>query len=194
MKQENTVILRGSIVQRIFTQKVAILRIKAVSILANTPEVMFFKNTDDIFDNYAVGDTVEIVGQICSYKKDEFNPSKKTHAIVGESIKSIPENLVHDRNINNQFQISGMILDAMRICDNLVKFKVLTLKDNHFAVVSADYYTDTPDDLLSKFDKGQEVSIAGMVQTLSREKEGVVKHYENYVIKQITTEFSYGAA
>lgn len=38
MKQENTVILRGSIVQRVFTQKVAILRIKAVSILANTPK------------------------------------------------------------------------------------------------------------------------------------------------------------
>lgn len=184
MKTENTVTLRGTIVHLFYTDKVAIVTIKAITELPNTPKILFFGELiEKVVANYGVDDLVEITGNIQSSKRKPNVEHQQLISIFGESIHKISD--IPNRMESNSFTLAGTCLYVQKKCENLLKIKVVTVKCGHVSFVECDYYTSTPDEILERFYKGQTLRITGSVQTVKRIKGTEIRYYQNYVVRHI---------
>lgn len=190
MITKNNVLLEGLVVHKFVTDQVAILTINTGSATPknNYPKILFFGDIiKNIEKNIEVQDNVRIDGNIQSSKHKPNIPNQKTVSIFGENITKLAPTSTENPSpyFTNKIEISGKIFNIDKVYDNLIKFKILTNKNNHISFVPLFYYTDTPDDVLKEFKKEDIVDITGCVQTIKKESHGKFHFFENYVITDI---------
>ena len=82
-------------------------------------------------------------------------------------------------------KIAGKLVRIDKQYDNLVRFKVLTTKNDRISFINLVYYNNHADEIMKKFKKNDRVCILGCVQTIKKEINGKTHHFENYVVRDI---------
>lgn len=198
MADINEVIIEGKIVHKFVTPKIAILTIGTgeKGKERNHPKILFFGDfISDIKSNYNVGDNVLVHGNIQSSKKRPDIENQNTVSIFGESIEKsktdmeatfdIKNDNDHHFNYQNEIKIAGKLVRIDKQYDNLVRFKILTTKNDRISFINLVYYNNHADEIMKKFKKDDRVCVLGCVQTIKKEINCKTHHFENYVVKDI---------
>lgn len=195
---ENDVRLKGIIVHKFVTPKIAIVTINTgnATPVPNYPKILFFGDLrEKVEKEFEVRDHVTITGNLQSSKPKENVKNQNMQSIFGESICAT-QSAIEDafgvegsparREFLNTFKVAGEVMSISYSSPNLVHITIKTLKNNRPSFVRFDHYVKQPEDILTVIKPRDFVYGVGCVQTNRRENSrGETVYYENYVLSDI---------
>lgn len=186
MKNENIVTIRGEIASKLVTPRAAFISVKPATLEFNLPNFIFVGSIiERIRTDYNAGDLVEIKGYLQTGKKSKEPKNAELKRVYGESITPISLSELEPSSDNNVFQVCGTLRGVKKICENVVRFNVMTMKNDKVMFVKIEQYTSEPDKVVESFRPGEFVTVIGNVQTSRKVKRGQPVYYENYIARKV---------
>ena len=190
----NEVLIQGKIVHKYVTDKATLLTVNTgrATPTPNYPKVVFFNSAKDEAAKYEVGDSVKVIGNIQSTKKNPKIKNQMMISIFGESISAAETQFEKDFGIPgeyapsiNRFKLAGKVLEVDIPSKNIVRFTVHTIKNGHNSFVKLTYFSKDPASVISQHLPGSFVRVNGSIQTTRSEKNGEIRYFQSYVASEL---------
>lgn len=162
------------------------------SVRVNYPSLSFNKDTktENILENFKVGNHVRVTGHVQSYLQLDENTGDTREIvniyideIIQDSSKMMSMFCKEGRTFpegRNEVYLSGILLGVVKRTESILSIR-LDVSDQRKNYINAMYYR-APSGLASKFIIGEQVDILAMVQTINTKENKISRNYQNLVI------------